>query len=203
MFERQGNTFVYDYSFRTTHLEQTTAQAPEVLRGPVNIYDRGEQRLSRIDVIIPEQGDLDIQFVAYELTQSGRVTTAVRRFLVSKQSEQLRNVDLEFDQVVDVPVPNAFAIQDHDDTPADLGARDLDYAGAYADAGVQLNVTHVGSDVPLNVAGFDGRWNDEELHAAMEANFATHADDPAWRLYLLLATTYVSPSVLGTHVRQR
>ncbi len=197
VFEQQGTTFLYDYSFRTTHLEQTSTQVPEILRGPVNIYDKGEERLSRIDVTIPAQGDLDIQFVAYVMTQFGRNTTEVRQFSVSKQFDQLRTIDLEFDQVVGVPVPNAFTIQNHADTPADLGNRDLDYEGAYADAGVQLNVTQVGGDVPLDLTGFDGRWNDEELHAAMEANFATHADNPAWRLYLLLATTYVNPGVLG------
>ena len=197
VFEQQGNTFLYDYSFRTTHLEQTSTQTPEILRGPVNIYDKGEERLSRIDVIIPAQGDLEIQFVAYVMTQSGRVTTEVRQFSVAKQSDQLRDINLEFDQVVNVPVPNAFTIQNHADTPADLGNRDLDYEGAYADAGIQLNVAQVGADVPLSLTGFDGRWNDEELHAAMEANFSAHANEPAWRMYLLLATTYVIPGVLG------
>ena len=41
------------------------------------------------------------------------------------------------------------------------------------------NVTQVGADVPLFRTGFDGRWNDEELHAAMETNFAALANDPA------------------------
>ena len=198
VFEQQGSNLLYDYSFRTTHLEHTSTQTPDILRGPVNIYDSGEERLSRIDVIIPSQGDLTIQFVTYVMTQqSGRITTRVLQFTVSKRSNQLRDIDLEFDQVVGVPVPNAFVIHNHADTPTDLGNRNLDYRDAYADAGIRLNVTQVGSDVPLFLAGFDNRWNDEELHAAMEANFSAHTNDPAWRLYLLLATTYVILSVVG------
>ena len=197
VFEEQGNTLLYNYSFRTTHLEHISTQAPERLSGPVNIYDKDEERLSRIDVTIPAQGDLDILFVTYIMTQFGRVTTEVRQFSVSKQFDQLRQVDLEFDRVVGVPAPNAFTIQNHNDTPDDLENRDLDYEGAYADAGLQLNVTQFGAEISLDAAGFDGRWNDEELHAAMEANFQAHANEPAWRLYLLLATTYVNTGVLG------
>jgi hypothetical protein len=83
------------------------------------------------------------------------------------------------------------------DGPDDLQDRQLDYAGAFADAGINLSVSQFGDPVKIDASGLDGRWTDEELHAAMVANFAHHRDDPQWRLYLLFATEYVNPGVLG------
>jgi hypothetical protein len=124
-------------------------------------------------------------------------TSATLSFPLQQTSDFFRRVELEVDQVAGVPLPETFDIRSHPDTPSDMDPRLMTYPTAFRDAGIELVVTLGGEDVPVNVAGPDGLWTDEELHAAMVDHFEEHEDVPQWNLYLLLATKYINPGVLG------
>lgn len=188
---------VYHHSFRTTHLQMVDdTDGLQRLSGAVNVFDPRLPHLSRLDVDIPDTGPMRVHYSFYELTSTGRRRLATFSFDVSKVSEHLREVELEFDHVEGVEVPEPFDLGSVHDGPEELQGQ-LDYAGAFADAGISLSVSQFGDPVRVDASGLDGLWTDEELHAAMVANFAHHRDDPQWRLYLLFATQYVNPRVLG------
>ena len=198
VFLHDADTPIYHHSFRTTHLQMVDdADGLQRLSGAVNVFDPKLPHLSRLDVDIPNTGPIRIHYTFYQLTMAGRRRLATFSFNISKVSEHLRDVELEFDHVEGVAVPEPFDLGSVPDGPDDLQDRQLDYAGAFADAGISLSVSQFGDPVKIDASGLDGRWTDEELHAAMVANFAHHRDDPQWRLYLLFATQYVNPGVLG------
>ena len=187
----------FHHSFQTTALISEEDGDDQVLRGPVKIHRENFLSIARLDLRIPENGDLTARYVLYRMTNFGRETVAVLTFTLSKSSDFFRTVELEVDQVEGVPLPTAFQPGTLPDTPADVPPQPIDFQSAYRAAGLDLNVTLGGQDVGVNLAGPDGRWSDEELHAAMVQHFTEHADVAQWRLYLLLATRYQSPSVLG------
>jgi len=106
-------------------------------------------------------------------------------------------VELEIDRVDGVDPPPVLAVGNNQDSPADLASETVDIGSAFEQAGIDLDVTFDAAPVLPSAAGLDSLWTDEELHAAMETNFSKHQDTPQWRLYLLLATEYVNPGVLG------
>lgn len=198
VFLHDADTPTYHHSFRTTHLQLVAdTDGLQRLSGAVNVFDPKLPHLSRLDVDIPDTGPIQVHYTFYQLTMAGRRRLATFSFDVSKVSVHLREVELEFDHVEGVVVPEPFDLGSVPDRPDDLQGRQLDYAGAFADAGIRLTVSQFGDPVKIAASGLDGRWTDEELHAAMVANFAHHRDDPQWRLYLLFATQYVDPGVLG------
>ena len=183
--------------FKPTTLVSQEDGDDQMLRGPVKIHREDFLNVARLDLRIPETGDLTARYVLYRMTNAGRETVAVLTFALSKSSNFFRSVDLEVDQVVGVPLPTAFQPDTLPETPIEVPAQPIDFRSAYRAAGVDLDVTLGGQDVGVDVAGLDGRWSDEELHAAMVDHFSAHSDVAQWRLYLLLATRYQSPTVLG------
>jgi hypothetical protein len=196
-FEASAGQFEFHHSFQTTTLvleEQTDAQ---LLRGPVKVHRDDIFDIARLDLEIPDLGELLATYTFYRLTQFGRETAATFTFPLAKTSNLFRRVELEVDQVQDIPLPSSFRTDTHPDTPVDVQPQTMTFQSVYHQAGVDLAVTLGGQDVQVNEAGFDGLWTDEELHAAMVNNFAQHQDAAQWRLYLLLATRYVSTGVVG------
>lgn len=195
--ENGPGTFDHHHSFQSRDLVVQPENGVPILRGTVKVFRDDIADLARMDVRIPETGNLLATYTFFRLTPFGRETLASFDFPLQRTSGLFRRVELEVDQVQGVPLPQPFRTHEHADTPGDLPPRLIDFAAAYRDAGVDLAVTLGGQDVPVNRAGFDGLWTDEELHAAMEGHFAGFANQPQWRLYLLLATRYENPDVLG------
>ncbi|WP_136658382.1 hypothetical protein [Nitratireductor sp. XY-223] len=197
-FADGAGEFEFHHSFQTTGLVlEEPDGGTQLLRGPVKVHRQDTHDIARIDLRIPEDGELVATYTFYRLTNFGRQTVVTLLFPLTKTSSFFRRVELEIDQVKGVPLPGAFDPSQHPDTPPDLPSRPLTLDGAYRQAGIELAVTLGGEDVAVEAAGEDALWTDEELHAAMVDNFAAHADVAQWRLYLLLATKYVEPGVLG------
>lgn len=196
-FETSAGSFDFHHSFQTTALILEDEVNAQVLRGPVKVHRNDIVDIGRVDLRIPQQGDLVATYTLYRLTQFGRQTVAELTFSLQRASEFFRHIDVEMESVKGVSFPRPFRTSDHPDTPADEQGQTLTLASAYRAAGINLNVTHGGEEIPVGEAGTDGLWTNEELHAAMVNHFDQHRDEPQWRLYLLLATQYVDPGVLG------
>lgn len=195
--ETSSGQFDYHHSFQTTALIPEEHNSTQLLRGPVKVHRDDILDIARLDLSIPDQGELLATYTFYRLTQFGRQTAVTFTFPLVKTSNFFRRVELEVDQVHGIPLPQPFSIHALADTPNDLNPQNITFESAYRQAGVDLHVTIGGENVPVNEAGPDGLWTDEELHAAMVNNFSQHADETQWRLYLLLATQYVNTGVLG------
>ena len=195
--ESSPGSYHFHHSFQTTTLvleEESTAQ---LLRGPIKVHRKNMPDIGRMDLRVPRQGDLVATYTLYELTQAGRQTAATLSFSLQKQSDSFRQVDVEMESVQGVPFPRPFRTSEHPDTPLHAQNRTLTLQTAYRAAGIDVNLTRGKETIPISEAGVDGRWSDEELHAAMVDHFERHRDTPQWALYLLLATEYVKPAVLG------
>ena len=197
MQENGGGNLTFHHSFQTTALMLEEDASAQIVRGAVKVHRDNFNNIGRIDLIVPEQGDLVARYTLYRQTNFGRVTDYEFTFALQRQSTLFRRVDLEIESVQGVPFPRPFRTSDHPDTPPEAQNQTLTLRMAYRVAGVDLNVIHGGEQIPVSAAGPDSRWTDEELHAAMVNHFDRHRDAPQWRLYMLLATEYVSPDVLG------
>lgn len=80
--------------------------------------------------------------------------------------------------------------------PAPPPARALSVAGAYAEAGIQMQSAGVRNVVPLGPYG--ASWSNAELHHAMQANFSLWQNVPQWKVWLLHAQLHDNgPGLLG------
>ena len=76
--------------------------------------------------------------------------------------------------------------------PPSSPARILSVSEAFAEAGIQLQERGVPNVIPVSAAGpeVSPTWTDSELHNAMVNHFSLFADQPQWRVWMLVATTH-------------
>lgn len=111
-------------------------------------------------------------------------------YLCEKTSGLLRTIELEIDRITGTELPRKYNTGLVARRPPDLPALELDIPAAYQRAGIDLRV--VCDDevfAPLD-AGADSKWDENELHHAMEHHFSLWRDQPQWKLYLLVATHF-------------
>ncbi|GGK71988.1 hypothetical protein Ppa06_30190 [Planomonospora parontospora subsp. parontospora] len=75
--------------------------------------------------------------------------------------------------------------------PAAVPPRELTVVRAYAEAGIELQLSAAADVIAADAAGTDLVWDDAELHNAMVRHFSLHADAPQWRVWMLLASAHV------------
>ncbi|NHC14324.1 hypothetical protein [Motilibacter deserti] len=81
--------------------------------------------------------------------------------------------------------------------PASSPARTLSVVTAFAEARIQLLTAGAPNVITNALAGADARWDEAELHAAMQANFSLWANVPQWKVYTLVATKFAEDGVRG------
>lgn len=111
-------------------------------------------------------------------------------FLCDKTSTFLRTIDLEIDRIAGTELPRAFQTHSVTERPADLPAFELDIARAYQRAGVDMRIIAADDVFDATGAGEDAKWDEDELHNAMQYHFSQWKDEPQWKLYLLAATHF-------------
>ncbi len=111
-------------------------------------------------------------------------------YLCTKTSAHFRTIELEIDRITGTELPALYHTHSVARRPPDLPALDLDIAGAYRRAGIDLRVVCSDEVFSLDEAGPDAKWDEDELHHAMEHHFSLWRDEPQWKLYLLIATHY-------------
>jgi hypothetical protein len=122
-------------------------------------------------------------------------------FLCDRVSAFLRTIDLEIDRIAGTELPRPFNTHTVATRPADLPAWDLDISRAYQDAGVDMRIVADQDVFAPTEAGTDLKWDEAELHNAMEHHFSQWRDAPQWKLYLLIATHFkLYPQYLVTGI---
>lgn len=96
-----------------------------------------------------------------------------------------RTIQYEQDSVSDVTTP-VFVSYDCGLLPSGGPTRILSVQAAYAEAGIEMQVSGIWNVIPAD-SGADVRWSDSELHAAMVKQFSIWEDTPQWKVWLLAA----------------
>jgi len=111
-------------------------------------------------------------------------------YVCSFGSSQFRSIQFEQDSVAGT-IP--FLSYDTGSLPQPAGspARTLTVSGAFAEAGIELQVAGAPNVIPVSAAGLDARWSDSEMHNAMVTHFSLFANKPQWRVWMLVATAHV------------
>jgi hypothetical protein len=117
------------------------------------------------------------------------------------ESRFFRTVDLEQDRESGV---TSFASYNTSSLPSGGPARTLTTEKAYVEAGIEMRPAGVTNVVPTSEAGADVRWDNAELHAAMETHFSLWKDAPQWKVWLFHAQRHViGPGLLGIMFDQK
>ena len=196
-FETSPGTFEFHHSFQTTALVPEVSERQTVLRGPVKVHRENMLNVGRLDLVVPEVGDITARYLLFRFESFGRTTPFDTQFQLDKVSTFFREIEVEMESVQGVPFPVPFNTSGHPDTPQSHQGRTLTLATAYRDAGINMSVVNGREEIPVTEAGVDGLWSEEELHAAMVQHHDEHRDAMQWHLYLLLATKFVRQGVLG------
>lgn len=113
-------------------------------------------------------------------------------YLCRHQSAYLRSVRFEQDCQAGVA---PFVSYNTGSLPSGPPARTLSVAGAYAEAGIELQATGATSILP---APPGSTWSNAELHAAMQVRFSLWANVPDWAVWLLAAYEHeLGPGLYG------
>lgn len=75
--------------------------------------------------------------------------------------------------------------------PANSPARTLTVPKAFAEAGIEVQVSGAPNVIPTTSAGTDLKWDDAELHNAMRNHFSLFRDTPQWKVWLVVASGHV------------
>lgn len=108
-----------------------------------------------------------------------------------------RAVEFEFDRVADAVAVTSIATHAHPNRPATLPSETLSLETVYRRAG--FDVTKSGGDtvIPINVAGQDALWTDQEMHDAMQTHWSRFANKPQWTMWTLFARMHIQGNSLG------
>jgi hypothetical protein len=111
------------------------------------------------------------------------------------QSVYFRTIQYEEDREQGV---TAFVSYNTGALPSGGPARTLTVAAAYAEAGIEFQISPAVDVVPTAEAGVNLSWNDSELHASMVRHFSLWKDEPQWKVWLLAAYQHdLGPGLYG------
>lgn len=121
-------------------------------------------------------------------------TPTVSNINLEKFSDYYRRLNLEIDHMAGTQVPEVFDTSTIANKPNHLPDQNITIQSAFQKAGIDMQISVHQNSIP---ADLNALWNDSELHAIMEQNMHDYPNYPSWRLYLLIATYYIDPDVLG------
>jgi len=192
-FSTTGSTTSYFGSFVVNAPTITTTAAEVKIEGMGTFTWTAGAPFIRVTIprvsILSPAAPATVQFVTPPSTPGAS-------YLCTFASPYFRTVELEQDSVAGT-VP--FISYDTGSLPQPPGSapRALSVPGAYAEAGIEMQVAGTANVVPVAAAGANATWNDAELHAAMVNHFSLHADRPQWKVWMLVATSYDGGGVRG------
>lgn len=113
------------------------------------------------------------------------------------QSRYRRKIEFEYDRVDDAIAVTAVDTHGHPNRPATLPNEALSIETVFRRAGFDATVGTGSGSIPINVAGPDALWTDQEMHDAMQIHWSRFANKPQWAMWVLFARLHVSGTNLG------
>lgn len=118
------------------------------------------------------------------------VTSSSRRhgpFVVRQESTFFRDVEIEVDREDGATEAEPFDTHTHPDRPADLPRESLTLESAFARSGIRVTRSAGANVIDTSEAGANSRWNEVELHDAMESHWSAFANRPQWKMWIFAA----------------
>lgn len=161
-------------------------------------YWKGIHLITDVQVAIPWEwgkvGPAQVKFT-HPFTAS-----AAAVYSCEKKSSAFRELKLEVDVCDSVNAPPVLPSYDthaHPNRPVDLPQRTLTIQESYMEAGIDLDINPVHTNIDDSDPDY-ATWSVAELHDAMELYFSQHPGQwPKWHMWCLLAGTFDSSGVAG------
>jgi len=187
-FSTSGATTTYFGSFVVEAPTITTTGGEVRIEGPGRYTWAAGAPFVRVTiprVPVPRPpGSATVQFITPPSTPGAS-------YVCEFASQYFRTVQWEQDSVAGA-VP--FVSYDTGSLPQPPGsqARALTVSKAYAEAGIEMQEAGAPNVVPISAAGAGATptWSDSELHNAMVNHFSLFANQPQWRVWMLVATSH-------------
>lgn len=113
------------------------------------------------------------------------------------ESRYRRKIEFEYDRVGDAVAVTTVNTHDHPNRPATLPSEALSIETVFRRAGYEATVSTGSASIPINVAGPDALWTDQEMHDAMQIHWSRFANKPQWAMWVLFARLHVKGANLG------
>jgi hypothetical protein len=113
------------------------------------------------------------------------------------KSRYFHQVNFEFDAAEGVTPVLSYDTGSHPNRPASLPVQNLSIATVYRRAGFDVSISGGGDIVPIAEALADAKWNDTEMHDAMQAHWTKFANAPQWALWVFFASLHEMGTGLG------
>lgn len=122
-------------------------------------------------------------------------------YVCTYDSPYFRKVELEQDYEENVA---PFVSYNTGALPSGGAARTLTVSRSYGEAGVEVISSGVTNKIPTSAAGANHKWNNAELHDAMERNFTLWQNVPHWKVWLFHAHAHeIGTGLLGIMFDQK
>lgn len=188
----QGTTIpVYMYSFITFDLAITKQSGILKIHGNMNFF-RYTTLEGTIDITISNDDTILSTLSFRNRLNNPRITTATMQ--LEYISPYFRDIELEIDYMEGTKLLPTLNISTVKTRPSNLPNEEISLTSLFAKAGINAKVSSRSDTIPV---GPTETWSEDELHAIMEQNMSEYDNIPQWRLYLLIATTFENPNVLG------
>ena len=118
-------------------------------------------------------------------------------YIANRESPFFREVEFEVDREDGAVGVEPFNTLTHPDRPADLPEEELTLETTFAKSGILVRRSSRGNIVYSNEAGSNNRWNEIELHDAMESHWSAFSNRPQWKMWIFLAKLADSDNLGG------
>lgn len=111
-------------------------------------------------------------------------------------SRDFHPCEFEYDTVAGSSAVTSIQTAAHPNRPAGLPSETLSIETVYRRAGFSVSST-VDNPIPLDGAGANAKWSDNEMHDAMQTYWSRFANKAQWSLWTLFASLHESGTSLG------
>jgi hypothetical protein len=118
-------------------------------------------------------------------------------FRMARESAYFRQVEIEVDVEEGAVAPEPYDTATHPVRPAGVPTEVLTLERAFAKSGISIVRSPNGNTIATEVAGKNRRWNNQELHDAMESHWSSFANRPQWKLWVFVAALADSDGLGG------
>jgi hypothetical protein len=181
LYKVTGGTVAYFGSFIVDSLSRQVRSDFESVSGTARFTFPAPSPIVTVDIPrVPFGVSLPVATVTFSNTTGASEPPISCAFV----SRHFRVVQWEQDSVAGTA---PFDSYDVSLLPSGGRARTLTIPAAYAEAGIEVQVAGESNAFPGTVGE---TWSNAELHASMVEHFSLRADNPQWRVWLLVATRH-------------
>lgn len=143
-----------------------------------NTINRLEIALTGSILVVPTA---EVTFVATE------PDTRYGPYSATQESKYFRDIEFEVDREDGAIDAEPYNTLTHPDRPADLPEEALTLENTFARSGIRIIRSSSSNTINTSEAGGNSRWNEQELHDAMEDHWSAFTNKPQWKMWIFLA----------------